>query len=89
MRTTRVSPPTLRGVGNRIADGLPTDAQYAPVGPRSSDLEGIRSGVSVLPLQPPAPVRRILLVRMADHALTPAAQTFAGLLRESAAVRTS
>lgn len=52
-------------------------------------LEGVRSGFSVLPLRPPAPVRRILLVRMADHALTPAAQTFAGLLRESAAGRTS
>ncbi|MFE3855217.1 LysR family transcriptional regulator [Streptomyces griseorubiginosus] len=52
-------------------------------------LEGLRSGVSILPLKPPAPVRRILLVRMADHALTPAAQTFASLLRESAAARTS
>jgi hypothetical protein len=31
-------------------------------------------------------VRRILLVRMSDHALTPAAQAFAGFLRESAAV---
>lgn len=52
-------------------------------------LEGIRPGVSVLLLQPPAPVRRILLVRMADHALTPAARAFAGLLRKSAATRTS
>jgi DNA-binding transcriptional LysR family regulator len=51
-------------------------------------LEGIRPGVSVLPLRPPAPVRRILLVRMADHALTPAAQAFTGLLRRSAATRT-
>ncbi|MFF1689983.1 MULTISPECIES: LysR substrate-binding domain-containing protein [unclassified Streptomyces] len=51
-------------------------------------LEGIRPGVGVLRLQPPAPVRRILLVRMADHALTPAAQAFAGLLRESVATRT-
>ncbi|WP_327426376.1 LysR family transcriptional regulator [Streptomyces sp. NBC_01236] len=51
-------------------------------------LEGIRPGVSVLPLQAPAPVRRILLVRMADHALTPAAQAFTGLLRDSAAHRT-
>ncbi|QIZ01071.1 LysR family transcriptional regulator [Streptomyces sp. S1D4-11] len=50
-------------------------------------LEGIRPGVSVLPLQPPAPVRRILLVRMADHALTPAARAFTGFLRDSAAAR--
>ncbi|WP_445516902.1 LysR family transcriptional regulator [Streptomyces sp. NEAU-174] len=50
-------------------------------------LEGIRPGVSVLPLRPPAPVRRILLVRMADHALTPAAGAFLGSLRESAAAR--
>lgn len=47
-------------------------------------LEGIRDGVSVLPL-PPASVRRILPVRMSDHALTPAAGTFAGFLRDSAA----
>lgn len=51
-------------------------------------LEGIRPGVSVLPLQPPAPVRRILLVRMSDHSLTPAAQAFAALLRGHAAART-
>jgi DNA-binding transcriptional LysR family regulator len=51
-------------------------------------LEGIRPGVNVLPLQPPAPIRRILLVRMADHSLTPAALTFAGLLRDAAAART-
>jgi DNA-binding transcriptional LysR family regulator len=51
-------------------------------------LEGIRPGVNVLPLQPPAPIRRILLVRMADHSLTPAALTFAGLLRDVAAART-
>ncbi len=50
-------------------------------------LEGIRPGVSVLPLRPPAPVRRILLVRMADHALTPTAGAFLGSLRESAAAR--
>ncbi|MER5927944.1 LysR family transcriptional regulator [Streptomyces mirabilis] len=50
-------------------------------------LEGIRPGVSVLPLLPPAPVRRILLVRMADHALTPAARTFAELLLDTAAAR--
>ncbi|MFD5405447.1 LysR family transcriptional regulator [Streptomyces griseorubiginosus] len=48
-------------------------------------LEGIRGGVSVLPLLPPAPVRRILLVRMSDHALTPAAEAFVGFLRDSAA----
>ncbi|GHH01181.1 LysR family transcriptional regulator [Streptomyces lanatus] len=53
-------------------------------------LEGIRAGVSVLPLKPPAAVRRILLVRMSDHVLTPAAQAFAGFLRDSVAVgRTS
>ncbi|MET8214144.1 LysR substrate-binding domain-containing protein, partial [Streptomyces sp. NPDC005373] len=51
-------------------------------------LEGIRPGVNVLPLQPPAPIRRILLVRMTDHPLTPAALTFAGLLRDAAAART-
>lgn len=51
-------------------------------------LEGIRPGVRVLPLRPPTAVRRILLVRMADHSLTPAAQAFTELLRESAAVRT-
>ncbi|WP_326607617.1 LysR family transcriptional regulator [Streptomyces sp. NBC_01799] len=50
-------------------------------------LEGIRPGVRVLLLQPPAPVRRILLVRMADHALTPAAHAFTELLRKSAATR--
>ncbi|MGV9624999.1 LysR family transcriptional regulator [Streptomyces sp. NPDC003487] len=50
-------------------------------------LEGIRPGVSVLPLQPPAPVRRILLVRMADHSLTPAALSFSGLLRDIAVRR--
>lgn len=49
-------------------------------------LEGIRGGVSILPLQPPAPVRRILLVRMNDHVLTPAALAFAGFLRDSAGV---
>ncbi|KOV64825.1 LysR family transcriptional regulator [Streptomyces sp. NRRL WC-3618] len=49
-------------------------------------LEGIRGGVSILPLQPPAPVRRILLVRMSDHVLTPAALAFAGFLRDSAGV---
>ncbi|AUG81798.1 LysR family transcriptional regulator [Kitasatospora sp. MMS16-BH015] len=48
-------------------------------------LEAVRPGVTVLPLQPPAPVRRILLVRMADHALTPAAQAFAALLRDQPA----
>ncbi|MET9788982.1 LysR family transcriptional regulator [Streptomyces canus] len=52
-------------------------------------LEGIRAGVSVLPLQPPGPVRRILLVRMSDHALTPAAQAFAAFLRNSAAAATA
>ncbi|MFE4956163.1 LysR family transcriptional regulator [Streptomyces sp. NPDC056653] len=51
-------------------------------------LDGIRPGVSVLPLQPPAPVRRILLVRMAGHSLTPAARVFTGFLRDSAATRT-
>lgn len=51
-------------------------------------LEGIRPGVTVQPLRPPGPIRRILLVRMADHALTPAAQTFAGLLRDIAVART-
>ncbi|WP_329363369.1 LysR family transcriptional regulator [Streptomyces sp. NBC_01483] len=50
-------------------------------------LEGIRPGVSVLPLLPPAPVRRILLVRMADHALTPAASTFTELLLDTTAAR--
>lgn len=40
----------------------------------------IRPGVSVLPLRPPAPVRRILLVSMSDHSFTPAAQAFAALL---------
>ncbi|RRR87555.1 LysR substrate-binding domain-containing protein, partial [Streptomyces sp. RP5T] len=52
-------------------------------------LEGIRGGVGVLPLLPPAPVRRILLVRMSDHALTPAAEAFADFLRDSAAVATA
>lgn len=52
-------------------------------------LDGIRPGVSVLPLRPPTAVRRILLVRMADHSLTPAAQAFTRLLRQSAAARTA
>jgi molybdate transport repressor ModE-like protein len=51
-------------------------------------LEGVRPGVTILPLRPVTAVRRILLVRMADHSLTPAAQAFTELLRESAAART-
>ncbi|HET6707771.1 LysR family transcriptional regulator [Amycolatopsis sp.] len=50
-------------------------------------LDGVRPGVRVLPLRPRTAVRRILLVRMADHALTHAAQAFAELLRRSAASR--
>ncbi|MGW3961000.1 LysR family transcriptional regulator [Amycolatopsis sp. NPDC005003] len=50
-------------------------------------LEGIRPGVKVLPLRPATAIRRILLVRMAGHSLTPAAQAFSELLRESAAAR--
>ncbi|CAM5261206.1 LysR family transcriptional regulator OS=Streptomyces alboniger OX=132473 GN=CP975_21280 PE=3 SV=1 [Streptomyces alboniger] len=52
-------------------------------------LEGVRAGVSILPLDPAGPVRRILLVRMSDHALTPAAQAFAAFLRNSAAATAS
>ncbi|GGX29196.1 hypothetical protein GCM10010353_50400 [Streptomyces chryseus] len=37
MRTTRVSLSVISRVGNRIADGFHTDAEYAPVGLRSSD----------------------------------------------------
>ena len=50
-------------------------------------LDGVRPGIKVLPLRPRTAVRRILLVRMTDHALTPAAQAFAELLRRSAASR--
>jgi molybdate transport repressor ModE-like protein len=50
-------------------------------------LDGVRPGVKVLPLRPRTAVRRILLVRMTDHALTHAAQAFAELLRRSAASR--
>ncbi|MEU5263135.1 LysR family transcriptional regulator [Amycolatopsis sp. NPDC021455] len=50
-------------------------------------LDGVRPGVKVLPLRPRTAVRRILLVRMTDHALTPAAQAFAELLRRSATAR--
>lgn len=50
-------------------------------------LDGVRPGVRVLPLRPRTAVRRILLVRMTDHALTHAAQAFAELLRRSAAAR--
>jgi molybdate transport repressor ModE-like protein len=51
-------------------------------------LDGVRPGVRVLPLRPRTAVRRILIVRMTDHPLTPAAQAFADLLRHSAASRT-
>jgi molybdate transport repressor ModE-like protein len=50
-------------------------------------LDGVRPGVKVLPLRPRTAVRRILLVRMTDHALTHAAQAFAELLSRSAASR--
>jgi DNA-binding transcriptional LysR family regulator len=48
-------------------------------------LSGTRPGVRVLRLQPPAPVRRILLVHMAERPLTPTATAFAEILRECAA----
>jgi len=44
-------------------------------------LAGIRPGVSVLGLEPPAPVRRILLTRMADHPTTPTATAFTTILQ--------
>jgi len=44
-------------------------------------LAGIRPGVSVLKLEPPAPIRRILLTRMADHPTTPAAAAFTAILQ--------
>ena len=44
-------------------------------------LAGIRSGVNVLRLEPPAPVRRILLTRMADHPTTPTAAAFTTILQ--------
>ncbi|GAB3146487.1 LysR family transcriptional regulator [Amycolatopsis sp. NPDC004378] len=50
-------------------------------------LDGVRPGVKVLPLRPRTAVRRILLVRLTDHALTHAAQAFADLLHRSAASR--
>lgn len=48
-------------------------------------LAGIRPGVHVLALEPPAPVRRILLTRMADHPLTPAGMAFHAVTRRCAA----
>jgi DNA-binding transcriptional LysR family regulator len=44
-------------------------------------LAGIRLGVSVRRLEPPAPVRRILLTRMADHPTTPTAAAFTTILQ--------
>jgi DNA-binding transcriptional LysR family regulator len=49
-------------------------------------LAGIRPGVSVLRLEPPAPVRRILLTRMADHPTTPTAAAFTTILQTCGAL---
>lgn len=48
-------------------------------------LEGIRPGVSALTLKPPAPERRILLVRMADAPQTPVAAAFTDIILNCAA----
>ncbi|WUW19167.1 LysR substrate-binding domain-containing protein [Streptomyces sp. NBC_01465] len=73
-----------------VAEALDRSCRAAGIGVALAPtlaLEGIRPGISVLPLLPPAPVRRILLVRMVDHALTPAADIFTQLLLDTTAAR--